>query len=117
MHYVISDSEGNTLDTFRDERAAERVLLVMVAERPEDENELLLLAYDDEGEPAGPARLATDVRCGSALAAIERCRSSLWYTMATCSSPRTVGSAIFGAMTTTSSTSGANTDGRVTSLA
>lgn len=61
MHYVISDSEGNTLDTFRDERDAELALLAMVAAQPSDANELLLLAHADDGTPVGAARLAQDI--------------------------------------------------------
>lgn len=75
MFYVISDSEGNTLDSFRNAREAEEGLLAMVAERPEDENDLLLLVHDDAGEPAAAARLAADVRQERAGAALERIRT------------------------------------------
>lgn len=97
MYYAISDSEGNTLDSFRDERIAEQSLLVMVAERPEDEDELLLLAYDDAGNPVGAARLAVDIRQERGAAALER-RTASWYAIVRQEDPETVGTA--GAVTT-----------------
>jgi hypothetical protein len=62
MEYVITDSEGNTLDTYRDEREAERALLDIVAEHPADSRRVLLIAYADDGSAVGDARLAEDVR-------------------------------------------------------
>lgn len=61
MYYVISDSEGSTLDTFHGELDAMRALVAMVSRRPQDRDELLLLAYADDGTPTGVARLVDDV--------------------------------------------------------
>lgn len=114
MYYVISDSEGKTLDTFRDADRAEQALLVMVARRPEDESDLLLLAYDEAGEPAGPARLAADVRQERQAVALERMRAAMWYSLTGGHGTATVGSAILGAVTVTGSAAEENdTDGRV----
>jgi hypothetical protein len=62
MYFAISDSEGNTVESFHEEAEAERALLAMVDECPADADELLLLAYEDDGTPAGDARLASDLR-------------------------------------------------------
>jgi hypothetical protein len=61
MYYIISDSEGSTVDSFSDERAAEAELLTL-AQRHEGSGEVFfLLAYEDDGRPVGEARLAEDV--------------------------------------------------------
>lgn len=74
MYYVISDSEGSTLDTFRDESDAMHALVGMVSRQPADREELLLLAYRDDGAPLGAARLVDDVLREVREAALQRLR-------------------------------------------
>jgi hypothetical protein len=61
VYYAISDSEGNTLDGFSDEGAAEAELLALTKRHEGSGETFLLLAYDDSGQPVGEARLAKDV--------------------------------------------------------
>ncbi len=120
MYYVITDSEGTTLDTFRDEREAEQGLLAMVAAEQGAENELLLLAHEDDGTPVGGARLyedvlrarTTDLAAASALAR-SNARLVQWY--ATTASTQTIGSAIIATVKSADLPQPANaTDDRVT---
>jgi len=119
MHYVISDSEGNTLDTFREERKAEQALLAMVADEPEGAKELLLLAHEDDGSPVGSARLYEDVlrsRTNDLAAAgvLQRSRDRLVHWKATTVSTQTVGSTVITEITRSDRPKGANaTDDRV----
>jgi hypothetical protein len=61
MYYVISDSEGSTLDTFTDERAAEDALVELSRRHERSGETFFVLAYEDDGRPVGEARLVGDV--------------------------------------------------------
>lgn len=61
MHYTISDIEGSVLDTFSDRRPAFEALRAMILEDGSMAHELLLLSFNDEGEPAGPAQTYGDL--------------------------------------------------------
>lgn len=103
MYYVITDSEGNTLDTFRDGREAEQALLAMVTDEPGDANELLLLAHEDDGSPVGSARLYEDVLRArttdlAAASALQRTSARLIRWQATTVFARTVGSTVVAAV-------------------
>jgi hypothetical protein len=61
MYYAISDSEGSTLDTFTDERAAEDALVELSQRHDTSGETFFLLAYEDDGSPIGDARVVGDV--------------------------------------------------------
>jgi hypothetical protein len=53
MRFVITDSEGNLLDSFDDELTAHLALREIAADDPDDRP--FLLAYSDDGTPVGEA--------------------------------------------------------------
>lgn len=61
MHFQIADNEGSVLDTFDNGREAVAALRSMLADDPAAANDLLLLSFDDSGDPAGPASTLNDL--------------------------------------------------------
>lgn len=55
MSYAIFSQDGNLLDSFADEFDAQVALQRMVAEEPEAESEVAIVAMDDSGMPTGDA--------------------------------------------------------------
>jgi len=55
VRYLILDSMGNAVDAFRTRVAAQATLRAIVEEEPEAADALVLLAYDDQGQPVGEA--------------------------------------------------------------
>jgi hypothetical protein len=60
MDYMILDSAGNALASFDDELEARATLHSIVAVDPDAADEVVLLAYNDEGIPVGEALAAFD---------------------------------------------------------
>lgn len=61
MQFVIADSEGSVLDTFDDRSAAESALRLMVNHDWAASDDLLLVPYDDVGNPAEDAIMFEDI--------------------------------------------------------
>ncbi len=61
MHFQISDIDGSVLDSFDDGREAVSALRAMLVDDPTAANDLLLLSFNDRGEPDGPARTLSDL--------------------------------------------------------
>src|SRR5947208_399272 len=61
MHYVISDIQGSTVDSFAGPLEARRAFFLLAAEQPHLRNELFLLLYDDQGGPVGDALTVDDL--------------------------------------------------------
>lgn len=55
MYYVLLDSTGNMLASYREEGEARAALDQIVEEDPGAADEVALMTYDDEGEIAAPA--------------------------------------------------------------
>ena len=55
MYFTILDDAANAVDTFHDEREAIAALAQLVGADPQAADQLLLLRYDDEGNPVGAA--------------------------------------------------------------
>jgi hypothetical protein len=55
MHFTIMDDAANVVDSFDSSADAARALEAIVAEDPAAADSLLLLAYDDDGNPVGEA--------------------------------------------------------------
>lgn len=53
MYYVLMDSTGNLIESFRDEDAARAALEEIVENEPEAAEDVVLLAYEDDGTPGG----------------------------------------------------------------
>ena len=60
MDYMILDSTGNALASFDDELTARATLHAIVAVEPDAAEHVVLLAYDDQGMPAGDALTVVD---------------------------------------------------------
>ena len=58
MHFMIMDEAANAVDSFGDRNEAARALEAIVADDPAAADSLLLLAYDDDGNPVGEAIVA-----------------------------------------------------------
>jgi hypothetical protein len=67
MYFAISDAEGNTVESFTDERAAERRLIELTESVLGTDEVYVLLGYTDDEEPAGEARLVEDVLARAVL--------------------------------------------------
>lgn len=61
MYYVLVDSEGNRVDAFQEEQAAHEALRAMVDEEPDAADDVLLLAYRDDGGREGEALMFSDL--------------------------------------------------------
>ncbi len=55
MRFAISDIEGDTLDTYEDQRTAVEGIFDLIDRRPMTARELFLLAFNDDGSPVGEA--------------------------------------------------------------
>jgi hypothetical protein len=55
MRFAISDIEGDTLDTFDDQRGAVAAMFELIDQSPMSAAELFLLAFNDDGSPFGQA--------------------------------------------------------------
>lgn len=64
MQYLMTDSEGNVLDTFTNEVAARSALRAVVSNAPSAIDEVLLVPYNDDGTPAGDAMMFRDITAG-----------------------------------------------------
>ena len=62
MYFTILDDAANAVDTFTSEREAVAALEAMVESDPETADQLLLLRYDDDGNPVGEALEASIVQ-------------------------------------------------------
>lgn len=62
MYYGIIDSTGNMLDWFDDEASAHATLDAMVERAPQAAEDLALVTFDDDGNPAGGAVLPSRAR-------------------------------------------------------
>lgn len=62
MYFTILDNTANAVDTFTSEREAVAALEAMVENDPEAADDLLLLRYDDDGNPVGEALEASIVQ-------------------------------------------------------
>ena len=60
MHFVIADNQGNVLDTFSDGETARSALRMMVLTALASDD-VFLLAYEDDGSPAGDAMTFNDI--------------------------------------------------------
>jgi hypothetical protein len=60
MDYMILDSAGNALASFEDELTARATLHAIAAVDPEAREQVVLLAYDDDGMPVGDAVTVID---------------------------------------------------------
>ncbi len=58
MHFMIMDEAMNAVDSFDSRVEAARALEAIVADDPAAADSLLLLAYDDDGNPVGEAVMA-----------------------------------------------------------
>lgn len=58
MHFMIMDDAANAVDSFDSRAEAARALEAIVADDPAVADSLLLLAYDDDGNPVGEAIMA-----------------------------------------------------------
>jgi hypothetical protein len=61
MFYSLVNLEGKTLESFRDESAAEAALRATVEANPQLAEEVLLLRNTDDGERAGAALMFEDL--------------------------------------------------------
>lgn len=61
MEYMILDTAGNAVASSDDETTARATLHAIVAVEPEAAEYLVLLAYDDDGQPLGDAKTFFDV--------------------------------------------------------
>jgi hypothetical protein len=61
MFWALYDSEGRRHGSFEEESAAREALIETVRARPALESELVLLAYDDDGEPIGDGVMFEDL--------------------------------------------------------
>lgn len=61
MHYLMTDSEGNVLDTFVDDVTARSALRTVVNNSPGAIDDVLLVPYNDDGSPAGEAVMFRDI--------------------------------------------------------
>lgn len=61
MQFVIVDNEGSVLDTFDDRQMAESALRLIVRHDKKAADDLLLLTYDNSGDPAGDAVVFEDI--------------------------------------------------------
>ena len=52
MYYVLLDSTGNLIASYRDEDEARAALAQLVEDDPEAEDDVALMTYDDQGEIA-----------------------------------------------------------------
>jgi hypothetical protein len=58
---MILDSAGNAIASFTDEMTARATIHAIIRIEPESADELVLLAYDDDGMPVGQAQTFFDV--------------------------------------------------------
>lgn len=61
MRYLILDNSGNAVDAFRTRVAAEATLRAIVEAEPDAADALCVLAYNDQGRPAGEATTYDDL--------------------------------------------------------
>jgi hypothetical protein len=52
MYYVLLDSTGNLLASYRDEDEARAMLEQLIADDPDAADDIALMTYDDQGELA-----------------------------------------------------------------
>lgn len=61
MTYMILDSSGNAIASYTDAVSARAALRSIVEQEPEAADHVLLIAYNEQGEPVGEAMMVSDL--------------------------------------------------------
>jgi|GEM_PF-1335225 len=61
MTHMLFDSNGNAINSYDDETAARAALRAIVQRDPAVAEHVLLISYDEDGDPVGEAVLAADL--------------------------------------------------------